>query len=161
MIFPVGLPAIHSYYGDPSSFVLPDGGIDRSWESEILGFVSLPHPLPLGWNPSITVSRLRCHRRLVESLGNIFETIDSIDAWPLLQTFDGVYSWRTQSGSGTKLSLHAWGAAIDLNARTNQRGASGDMPWEIREIFAQAGWSWGGIWKSPPDPMHFQAAGEY
>jgi hypothetical protein len=75
------------------------------------------------------------------------------------------------------LSIHSWGAAIDLNPRTNKYGAgqpispemSGqptgsidwsryyDLPSEFVAAFEKEGFVWGGHWRHP-DAMHFQLA---
>lgn len=53
------------------------------------------------------------------------------------------------------LSMHAWGLAIDFNARDNGYGAVPQMDLRIVEIFEKWGFSWGGWW-SVPDGMHFE-----
>lgn len=156
MKFPVGMDEVMATYGDPKPYTLLDGAVDSEWESLILDYVYLPDPLPLGWNPQIKVARIRIHRKLVNSLSNVFYRIRTGGHWGLLSTFDGTYSWRAKRTS-PKLSLHCWGAAIDLNAHSNPLGGLGDMPWPIINAFNQEGWEWGGEWKYA-DPMHFQAA---
>jgi hypothetical protein len=81
---------------------------------------------------------------------------------------------------GTRFSEHASGLAIDVNPFQNpyvrrdlvlpelasaytDRGR--DLPGMVREgdvvvsAFASIGWSWGGRWDDPVDPMHFSASG--
>lgn len=53
------------------------------------------------------------------------------------------------------LSMHAWGLAIDFNARDNGYGVVPKMDLRIVEIFEKWGFSWGGWW-SVPDGMHFE-----
>jgi D-alanyl-D-alanine carboxypeptidase len=53
------------------------------------------------------------------------------------------------------LSHHAWGAAIDLNARENPFGRRPEQSPRLVAIFAHAGLSWGGRWPEP-DGMHFE-----
>ena len=74
-------------------------------------------------------------------------------------TFDGCFNNRPQKG-GTKLSTHAWGISVDLNAATNALGTSGDMDARVVEIFKEEGFVWGGEF-GRPDPMHFQYARKY
>lgn len=144
------------YYGDPKLYTLLDGGVDPAWEKLALDYVHLPAPLPLGWDREIKVIRIRIHRKLVPSLTNVFNRIYLNGQWEQLTSFDGTYAWRPKRTS-SKLSLHCWGAAIDLNASSNPLGGLGDMPWQIINAFNQEGWEWGGEWKYA-DPMHFQAA---
>ena len=60
---------------------------------------------------------------------------------------------------GTK-SIHAHGAAIDINPSTNPLGTTlvTDMPSDISSVAAGLGLGWGGNWKSRKDAMHFSAA---
>lgn len=60
---------------------------------------------------------------------------------------------------GTK-SIHAHGAAIDINPSTNPLGTTlvTDMPADISSVAAGLGLGWGGNWKSRKDAMHFSAA---
>jgi hypothetical protein len=51
--------------------------------------------------------------------------------------------------------MHAWGLAIDFNARDNGYGVIPKMDLRIVEIFEKWGFSWGGWW-SVPDGMHFE-----
>jgi D-alanyl-D-alanine carboxypeptidase len=72
----------------------------------------------------------------------------------------GTYNCRTVKDTGNR-SMHAWGAAIDLNAKYSDywlwgRGAYRNrMPIEIVEIFEKHGFIWGGKW-GHFDTMHFE-----
>lgn len=69
----------------------------------------------------------------------------------------GGYNYRNIRGSD-KLSQHAFGTAIDLNALTNAMGQSAtDIP-DAAELAKKWGLEWGGNWKNP-DPMHFEYTG--
>ena len=159
MEFPKGLDEIKQVYGDPAAFMRGDGTIHPSWERLTLDFVHLPESLPLGWDWSIKVSRIRVHSKLVHPLSALFKEIHNSGLWDKLHTFDGSYAWRPSRGS-QKLSTHCWGIALDLNAKTNGLGEKGDMAPEIIDIFTRHGWVWGGEWRRP-DPMHFQACKDY
>lgn len=90
------------------------------------------------------------------------------------------FNYRVISGT-KKLSKHAMGLAVDINPRYNPyvhsnsgtekvepaNGAaytdrSGDFPYKIDKedlaykLFTQAGFSWGGAWKSSKDYQHFE-----
>jgi len=74
----------------------------------------------------------------------------------------GGFNYRNMRGSD-KLSQHAFGTAIDLNADTNPMLARGDavktdLPANIGEIAKKYGLEWGGNWKRP-DAMHFEYVG--
>jgi hypothetical protein len=74
----------------------------------------------------------------------------------------GGFNYRTIRG-GNKLSQHAFGTAIDLNAATNPMLGRGqavvtDLPPNVGDLAAKHGLEWGGKWKRP-DAMHFEWAG--
>lgn len=83
-----------------------------------------------------------------------------------LKTYDGCWNIRPKK-SGQGLSVHSWGLALDFNADTCpfQDPSSPTWPDLVRDMsddfvrcFAEAGFEWGGLWKSVHDPMHFQLA---
>ena len=68
----------------------------------------------------------------------------------------GGYNYRNIRGSN-RLSEHATGNAIDINATVNALGSTThDFPPNVSEIAAKYGLAWGGDWKRRPDPMHFE-----
>jgi D-alanyl-D-alanine carboxypeptidase-like protein len=72
----------------------------------------------------------------------------------------GTYSCRDVAGSSAR-SMHAWGAAIDLNSdateywRWSRAGWHNLLPIEIVRIFERHGFIWGGRWYHY-DTMHFE-----
>lgn len=110
------------------------------------------------------VKSLRVHRKVADSLQRVFANIKvhfggDRDVMDEVENYDGAFNFREKRGGGS-LSLHAWGAAIDLDANENSFRDNwpvhGDMNWEIIKAFAREGWvSAAGEWNS--DPMHFQA----
>lgn len=70
------------------------------------------------------------------------------------QTYDGCLNIRPMKG-GNRPSVHSWGMAIDLNARDNPYGAEPVLSPEFVSCFTEAGFTWGGTWRTP-DGMHFQ-----
>jgi hypothetical protein len=74
----------------------------------------------------------------------------------------GGFNYRNKVGTGSGLSQHAFGNAIDLNPEKNAQGQSsndfGNI--DIRALAAKHGLVWGGDWKGAQrDPMHFEWAG--
>lgn len=60
-----------------------------------------------------------------------------------------------------KKSMHAYGAAIDINPADNPYTKSNlktNLPPNITELAYKWGLGWGGNWKSSKDPMHFSIA---
>lgn len=159
MNYPNGLAEIKKIYGDPAAFIRADGFVHPTWERQILDFVHLPESLPLGWDRTVKVTRIRVHTNITHAVSKLFKEIHDAKLWDKLHTFDGSYAWRPSRGS-QKLSTHCWGIALDLNAGTNGLGEKGDMDPGIIEVFKRHGWVWGGEWERP-DPMHFQACSGY
>lgn len=144
-----------------------DGFPTASWETRNLTRITAPYPLAASWDPSIPITRLRCHKKIAESLRGIlgailahYGSIDEVrDAG--MHLTGGVYNFRQISGSA-RLSLHSYGAAIDLDPARNPLGKAwvadvGMMPVPVVAIFEAAGWKWGGRFKNRKDCMHFQA----
>lgn len=110
------------------------------------------------------VSRGRVHRKCADSLRRVLEDIggqfnDAPDIVDEASDYGGCFNNRNKRGGSSK-SLHAWGAAIDLDADDNSFRDSwpvkSDMPIEIIEAFAREGWmSAAAFWGY--DAMHFQA----
>ena len=108
-----------------------------------------------------TDRKLRC----AESVGPLLaafaaefhELIEPIDEG----TFDDWgYCYRMVRGEATKLSNHASGTAIDLNATKHALGKIGTFPAEkvpmIRALAKKYGLKWGGDYKNRKDEMHFE-----
>jgi hypothetical protein len=55
--------------------------------------------------------------------------------------------------------LHAWGLAVDLNARANPFGGRSRQDPRLVRIMERHGFSWGGDFPTRPDPMHFEFRG--
>ena len=150
---PVGSIEIKALYGDPFSLMRDDGTPSPLWEMRMVK-VPLPGPLPLGWQPDITVKTARVNQVIAAELERVLRTLRSCGAWEHIETFDGGYTWRAQRGSG-KLSMHAYGGAVDFNAAENGLGMKPMMHSSVVDVFEGHGWAWGGRWKRP-DGMHFQ-----
>lgn len=66
----------------------------------------------------------------------------------------GGHNNRPIAGTNTP-SIHAFGAAIDINPSDNPLNGGNNLPPNIREIAAAHGMGWGGAWTGKKDPMHF------
>lgn len=159
--------ALLAYYG---RFKLgPEGRPTARWEAANLVTIVAPYTMRPAWDPRIAIRWIRCHRRVAESLQQIlrgilayYGSVERVRA-ARMHLLGGVYSYRRISGS-SRLSLHAWGAAIDLDPDHNPLGwawrpGAGMMPMAVVELFEAAGWRWGGRFKGRKDCMHFQATG--
>ena len=125
--------------------------------------------LPRSWGRTIRITSVN---GVADRLAAVSEELDALPdaikryAYPPA----GTYNCRTVADTGEP-SMHAWGAAIDLNARRADYwlwGGSGVIdtglvnrtPFEIVAIFERHGFIWGGKW-SHYDTMHFEYRPEF
>lgn len=153
---PHGIEQIYSVFGDISQYILPDHTLDPQWQTETLTRVALPFSLPLSWDKSRAFDHITCHKLLADTFAEVFDQLYNSGLFRKLTSFGGCFAFRPQR-TGTKLSTHAWGIAIDLNPETNQQGTAGNFDSDVIAVFEQAGFEWGGSWVGlTRDPMHFQ-----
>jgi len=153
---PDGLDEICATFGDIFGYIAADRTLDSRWQTEFLARIVLPFPMTLSWDHSHSVSTITCHKLLADALTGVFDRIQSSGLQSKITSFGGCFSFRSQR-TGTNLSTHAWGIAIDLNPETNTQGTAGDMDEQLISIFRYAGFKWGGEWQGRSrDPMHFQ-----
>ena len=155
--------SMNAFYGDPDS--QDDGLPDITFESKYLTGIVPPYPMILAWNLK-PVSMIKIHKKCAESLlvsltqiGSDF-TVAEREKYHL-NRLGGGYNFRLMRG-GAKLSIHSWGAAIDLAPELNPMGAEygsrpNMLPMKAVKAFESQGWVWGGLWRTA-DGMHFQAA---
>jgi hypothetical protein len=143
-------------FGNIHNYIQEDGTLDVRWQTEMLARATLPFPLTLSFDPSKTISSFTCHKLLVPAFTGVFSKLQASGIEATVTSFGGCFAFRPQR-TGTVLSTHSWGIAIDLNPVTNQQGSAGDMDAKVVEIFRQTGFEWGGDWsRRTRDPMHFQ-----
>jgi len=125
--------------------------------------VMINFPYPMYYDGKL-VTRTRVNKKCADSLLRVLTNIrDLLPKYSHIkdeaEDFGGIFNNRNKRG-GTSKSLHAFGAAIDLDADDNTFRDSwpmkADMPLEIMEAFAKEGWiSAGAFWGY--DAMHFQS----
>lgn len=115
--------------------------------------------------PSGTAFRVTDRHGIPCQLSAVFAAIGS-DHPRAFQDVGGSFNWRRISGTD-RLSVHSYGAAIDLNAKLggywqwagSKAGAVGDfenrIPLEVVQSFERYGFIWGGKWHHY-DGMHFE-----
>jgi hypothetical protein len=105
------------------------------------------------------VTAMRVHKKVAASLKRILTEISKGPHAKLLKLYAGVYNNRPMRG-GTRPSLHARAAAIDIDPARNglvtHWPMQATMPLEVMEAFAREGWLPAGAFWSR-DAMHFQA----
>jgi hypothetical protein len=153
---PHGLDQIRSTFGDIFQYILPDHTLDPRWQADFLVRIALPFALPLSWDKSRTVTVMTCHKLMADVFTGVFGHIQSSGLQEKITSFGGCFSFRPQR-TGTKLSAHSWGIAIDLNPGSNAQGTEGNMDPGVIKVFRAARFEWGGNWQGKVrDPMHFQ-----
>ncbi len=119
--------------------------------------------------------KLTVNKKLSQSVKAIFKEIYALDMKFPIKQLNGFY-YRKVGGSGlsnsTLMSVHSFGAAIDINPGDFDNdyflGKGNDLrdksnpyciPDEVIEIFAKYHWFWGGNFEICADTMHFQYLG--
>ena len=142
--------------GNPEAIRITDG-----WDQRNIVPVEVPQLVgAAGTGPKGAVL---FHRRAAAQLKAMFSAWDDAGLLRYLLSFDGAWVPRFIRGSRTTLSNHAYGSAIDLNARWNPLGAT-PADWDEKgtlkplvEIAHAHGFYWGGHF-TRQDGMHFELA---
>jgi hypothetical protein len=127
----------------------------RYGEPELEAAMTLFH-IPAELRHGHIPERVYCNRELVAPLTAALRNVHNRGLGDQLRTWDGCFQIRRKRG-GAAPSLHSWGLAIDINAAWNGFGKPPTMSPELVRAFTDAGFDWGGTWRSP-DGMHFQLA---
>lgn len=154
------LKAMHAVFGNPDAN--GDGAPDPAWVAAHLTSIVPPYQMFYGTTP---IKRLTCNKAIAEPLLASLAGILALYKTPAeiakhgMDQFSGCYNFRPKRG-GSSLSMHAYGAAIDMDAAHNPfRSTHFTMPPEVVAIFAKTGAEWGGSWSpASRDAMHFQWA---
>lgn len=159
-----GLTEVIRAFGDPLLHIKEDGTPRPTWEEQNIVRIALPDIIPYADGTPADgpyVTRLAVHKFAAAAFEAAFGRIHRDGLWPLLTSCGGAYTFRLKRGS-RRLSMHAWGLAVDLNVEDNPMGKKGKMPKEIIALMAEYGFTWGGRWPGKSrDPMHFQYSNGY
>lgn len=152
-----------NFYGNPDGN--GDGLPDPIWESKNIVRIDPVYQMYLAWDPRAPLRKIAIHKNCADSLTRIMKKIEQKispqdRSYYQLDMFGGAYNFRTMRGSN-RLSMHAYGCAIDIAPEINPLGAkyrpnSRMMPMQVVRIFEEEGWGWGGEWQRP-DAQHFEA----
>ena len=118
---------------------------DPAWQAANLATARVP-----------ILGRVRCNRALLPALAGAMGELRQRGLARLVdpQGYAGCWNPRlTRSGSG--VSRHAWGAAVDLNVAGNPTGLASAQDPRLVEVMERWGFTWGGPWLVP-DPAHFE-----
>jgi len=135
-------------------------------------FAAKPTPAPGGWltlDPRWVAAHITtasvpllgpatCNRAIFPQLRGALAEVQRRGLGGLVHRddFAGCYAARLIPGDpGPSIAHHAWGTAIDLNARANPLGARPTQDPRLVAIFERWGFTWGGRFLVP-DGMHFE-----
>lgn len=132
---------LYQTYGDPR---------EKGWEEQWMTRwnIAADH----SWFPKEV---LYLHRDFKPLLQEAFRELELQGFHQEIKTCDGCFNIRHVRGSYSVLSVHSWGAAIDLNARDNPLGSQGRWSSDLLAIMSQSGLYCGQLWTGRKDPMHF------
>jgi hypothetical protein len=113
--------------------------------------------------------RVQCHQRVAEQLQALWAAWEAAGLLPLILTYNGDWVPRVMAGNSNEVSMHAYGAAFDINVKWNQfnvRAALVGDQGSVRELVPianQLGFYWGGHFRynkhsDASDGMHFEWA---
>ena len=115
--------ALNAYFGEPRE------------DYPHLTAIRTPYEMRLSWQRSQKVTKISCHKRIAEPLLAALESL--LEAFGRdgiiehgLDLYAGVFNHRKIRGGSKKWSLHAYGAAIDLNPDAN----GWSTPWRVDRI---------------------------
>ncbi len=128
-------------YGDPRG---------AGWESRWMALWHVQKTFP--WFPKKSVYM---HKDFVVKLQQALTALEAAGLHTEIQTFDGCFNIRRVRGSKSVLSVHSWGAAIDLNAASNPLGSPGKWSDAFLHTMKLHGIYCGQLWQGRKDPMHF------
>jgi hypothetical protein len=137
-----------SAFGAFSYRYFPDGTIqpDASWVANNIRVGSVP-----------ILGTVTCHKLMFKQLRGALGEIQARGLASKIRTGDGCYVPRfIERNPHNSISLHTWGIAIDINAGSNPVNHASTQDPRVVQIFKKWGYTWGGDWSSPKDPMHFQ-----
>jgi D-alanyl-D-alanine carboxypeptidase len=102
------------------------------------------------------LGRTRCNRALLPALAGAMRELERRNLARLVDPAAFAGCWNSRlTRSGTGVSRHAWGAAVDLNVAGNPTGLASDQDPRLVEVMERWGFTWGGRWLVP-DPAHFE-----
>lgn len=167
LIYPAGAAVASAPQQDPGR-VRNRALFDKLYGDCHAGQVA-PALVPVVWLPSTWghVVRITSINGVDRRLAEVSRELDGLPAEDkkYLYPLAGTYSCRAVADTG-QTSMHAWGAAIDINTRYSDywlwRRGGGDpppyvnrIPSDIVAVFERHGFIWGGRW-AHFDTMHFE-----
>ena len=106
--------------------------------------------------------RVRVHMSAAANFRGFLNELASTP-YPIHQRDTAGYNHRFNVNDPKRLSAHAWGTAVDVNWNANPNRIDcrlvTDLPPHIEAVAERWGLRWGGTFRCPKDPMHFEVKG--
>jgi hypothetical protein len=147
-----------------NNIVLP---AEFSGNAQLLLYTRYDDPRAAGWeskwiinwkvqqlHPWFPVSELKIHKHFWPLLQDAFFALETSGLYKEIKSFHRCYEVAHLPGSPV-LSVHSWGAAIDLNPEDNPMGSMGTWSDEFIETMLKNGIYSGQHWTGNREPMHF------
>jgi hypothetical protein len=85
--------------------------------------IDLPYPMRIAWDIDSTVKRMSCHRLVADKFKAVFTDLLAHYGYDKIKElgidlYGGCFNYRKMRG-GSKMSMHSWGIAIDLDPARN------------------------------------------
>jgi hypothetical protein len=128
-------------YGDPR---------EPGWEQKWLNTWLVKDAFP--WFPE---KELHIHKHFRPLLEKAFTSLTVMNMQDEIKTVGKCFETRFIKGSSGVLSVHSWGAAIDMNEEQNPVGSAGIWSEPFIKIMVDSGIYCGQNWTGRKDPMHF------
>lgn len=132
---------LYGRYGDPRA---------QGWESKWMTRWEIRKEF--SWFPAAAIY---IHKDFKPKLTAAFRELEAKGLHHEIKTFEGAFNIRYVRGSNSALSVHSWGAAIDMNAAENPLGTAGKWSQQFLETMLVNGIFCGQNWVGRKDPMHF------
>ncbi len=151
---------LDDFFGDPHG---ANGHASAEWIAANVVPLVPPYDMKFSWGPK--VGHLLFHKKCRDAFGEalleikkLYGSQADIEAHRMHLT-GGSFMYRLMRGSSTKMSIHSWAAAIDIDPQHNPfpaRWRPGFIPAEAAACFQKCSLIWRGA-NGDDDPMHFQA----
>jgi hypothetical protein len=132
---------LYTRYGDPRN---------TGWENKWITNWDIQKDYP--WFPA---KGIQIHKHFWPVLDAAFRELEGLGLHEEIKTYACCYEVRTVRGSDTVVSVHSWGAAIDLNIEENPLGGEGAWSDEFLEVMERNNIFCGQNWEGRKEPMHF------
>jgi hypothetical protein len=153
--------SLDACYGDPRG---RDGEASPRWILDNLILWRPPYPLFYSDGKKTPLTHLRLHKKCADTFtaafSDVFKTLSAdYIAKNRLDITGGAFCYRLQRG-GSRLSVHSWGCAIDMDPAHNPFphkwvAGQGMIDARFAQIMQAHGFTWRGA-NFDNDPMHFQ-----